>query len=152
MTVNCRDYYFLMEAPSISCSLLLPPSLPSLQFSCLVNGTRASSQACTAKPPLRSLPPIQTASCSAVPLTAGSSQVRCSTQPTTCSLLTAVYHACLSHRRRCEDKVLVDAVLGLERDSLEQLLCQIFSPVKPQTNEARLILGSTYFLNDYTAL
>lgn len=40
-------------------------------------------------PPFSS--PIQTASCSAVPLAAGSSQVRCSTRATTCSLLTAVY-------------------------------------------------------------
>lgn len=34
---------------------------------------------------------IQTASCSAVPLAAGSSQVRCSTRTTTCSPLAAVY-------------------------------------------------------------
>ena len=42
-------------------------------------------------PPPPLFPPPPPASCSAVPLAAGSSQVRCSTRATTCSLLTAVY-------------------------------------------------------------
>lgn len=83
----------------------LPPSIPR-SFSCLVNGNRASGQACIAGPP-STPPPIQTTSCSAVALAAGFSQVRCSTRATTCLILTAVYHDCLPHQRTRRHRGLI---------------------------------------------
>ena len=110
MEVSWADYYVLMYKkqelhPFPALSPCLPPSLLSSLASSAVWSMGPGQVAKHVQPSLPPPPssslllhppppfssPIQTASCSAVPLAAGSSQVRCSTRATTCSLLTAVY-------------------------------------------------------------
>lgn len=93
----CTDYYFLTSKktqklyPFPAFSPSLPPFPSLVQLSGQWDRGKEPSMYSQTSPPLPSpSSPIQTASCSAVPLAAGSSQVRCSTQATTCSLLTAV--------------------------------------------------------------